>query len=70
MVHDTNVRLALAAGALVALLIGASPVAAAGTGADFGACVAHHAKVMGGFSGDHNPWMHRGFSGWPGCADA
>lgn len=50
-------RLALAAGALVTLLIGASPVAAAGTGADFGACVAHHAKVMGGFSG------------WPGCAD-
>ena len=65
-----TLRLALAAGALVALLIGASPVAAAGTGADFGACVAHHAKAMGGFSGDHNPGMHRGFSGWPGCADA
>lgn len=62
-------RLALAAGALVALLIGASPVAAAGAGADFGACVAHHA-TQGGFSGDHNPGMHRGFSGRDGCRHA
>ena len=65
-----KLRLALAAGALLALLVGASPVAAAGNGADFGACVAHHATTMGGFSKDHNPGMHRGFAGWPGCADA
>ena len=62
-----TLRLALAAGALLALLIGASPVAA-GDGAAYGACVAHHATMMGGFSGDHNPGMHRGFSGWtPDC---
>ena len=64
-----TLRLALAAGALLALLIGASPVAAAGDGAVFGAHVAHHATTMGGFSGDCNPGMHRGFSGWTGsCA--
>ena len=65
-----RLRLAFAAGALLALLVAASPVAAAGSGADFGACVAHHATTMGGFSGDHNPGMHRGFSGWPGCPAA
>jgi hypothetical protein len=63
-------RLALAAGALLALLVGATPVAAADAGADFGACVAHHATSEGGFSGDHNPGMHSGFAGWPGCRDA
>jgi hypothetical protein len=63
-------RFALAAGALLALLVGASPVAAAGTGADYGACVAHHATTEGGFSGDHNPGTHRGFAGWPGCQGA
>jgi hypothetical protein len=63
-------RLVLAAGALLALLVGASPVAAAGDGAAYGACVAHHATTEGGFSRDHNPGMHRGFAGWPGCPDA
>lgn len=62
-------RLALAVGALLALLVGASPVAAAGDGAVFGAHVAHHATTEGGFSRDHNPGMHRGFVGWPGCPD-
>ena len=65
-----KIRLALAAGALLALLVGASPVVAAGSGADFGACVAHHATTMGGFSGEHNPGMHRGYAGWPGCLPA
>ena len=60
-------RLALAAGALLVLLVGASPVAAAGSGADFGACVAHHATSHGGFTGDCNPGMHGGFSGWTVC---
>lgn len=59
-------RLAVATGALLVLLVGASPVAAAG-GAEFGACVAHHAKAERGFSADHNPGMHRGITGWPGC---
>ena len=60
-------RLALASVALLALLVGASPVAAAGDGVDFGACVAHHATSHGGFTGDCNPGMHRGFSGWTAC---
>lgn len=64
-----TLRLALAAGALLALLIGASPVAAAGDGAAYGRHVAQHARDMGGFNGDCNPGMHRGFSGWTGsCA--
>lgn len=61
-----TLRLAIAVGALLASLIGAAPVAA-NSGAAFGACVAHHATSEGGFTGDHNPGMHRGFSGWPGC---
>ena len=61
-----RIRLALAAGALLAMLVAASPVAAAGSGAAYGACVAHHARAEGGFSGEHNPGMHRGFAGWPG----
>ena len=60
------IRLAVAATALLALLIGATPVAA-GTGAQFGACVAHHATSEGGFTGDHNPGMHESVAGWPGC---
>lgn len=54
--------------ALVLTLVAATPVAAA-DGAAYGACVAHHATTAGGFSGDHNPGMHRGFAGWPGCPD-
>ena len=63
-------RMVLAAGALLALLIGANPVAAAGDGAAYGACVAQHATTEGGFSGDHNPGMHRGFAGMTDCAHA
>ena len=55
---------------LVALLVGANPVAAAGTGSAYGACVANHATTEGGFSSDHNPGMHRGFAGWTGCPAA
>ena len=65
-----KLRLALAAGALLALLVGASPVAAAGSGADFGACVADHATTMVGFSREHNPGMHRGFAGGHDCRHA
>ena len=61
---------ALAGGALPGLLVGANSVAAAASdGADYGACVAHHATTERGFSGDHNPGMHRGFADWPGCPD-
>lgn len=63
-------RRALAGAALLGLLVGAIPVAAAASeGADYGACVAHHASTEGGVSGDHNPGMHRGFAAWPGCLD-
>jgi hypothetical protein len=62
-------RSLIVAGALLAILIAASPVAA-GEGAEFGACVTHHATTEGGFSADHNPGMHRGFAGWSGCEDA
>ena len=61
-------RLGVAAGAPLAVLVGASPVAAAG-GVEFGACGAHHATTDGGFAADHNPGMHQGFAGWPGCPD-
>ena len=61
-----KLRLALVASALLALLVGASPVMA-GSGADFGVCVAHHATTEGGFGGGHHPGMHRGITGWPGC---
>ena len=64
-------RHALAGVALLALLVGASPVAAAPSdGASYGSCVAHHATTERGFSSDHNPGMHRGFVDWPGCPDA
>lgn len=64
-----RLRFALLLGGLLALLMGAGPVAAAGEGAAYGSCVAHHATVDGGFSKDHNPGMHRGFAGWTTCAD-
>lgn len=35
-----------------------------GAGREFGAHHAEHARTMGGFTGDENPGMHRGFAGW------
>lgn len=65
-----TLRLVAAAIALLAALVVASPVsAAAADGSTYGACVARHATIEGGFSGDHNPGMHRGFAGWAGCPD-
>ena len=60
------IRLAVVTAALLALLLGAGPAVAA-TGADYGACVAHHATTERGFTADHNPGMHQGYAGWPGC---
>lgn len=66
-----RIRLALVAGPLLAMFVAAGPVAAAGGGAAYGDCVAHHARAEGGFSGKHNPGMHRGFAGWTGsCVHA
>lgn len=56
-------RIIIAASALLASLLVASPVAAA-TGAEYGAHVSGCA-LAGMFSGSHNPGMHQGFSGWP-----
>lgn len=65
-----TLRLVAAAIALLAVLVAASPVAAATRdGSAYGACVAHHATTEGGFSRDHSPGMHQGFAGWPGCPD-
>ena len=60
-------RLIIAGSMLLAALLIASPVAATGTGAEYGAMVSEHARSHGGFTGDHNPGvMHQGFSGWSG----
>ena len=64
-----KLRLIITAGALLAMRAAASPVAAAGGRAEFGACAAHHATTEGGFSGPHNPGMHQGFAAWPGCPE-
>lgn len=61
-------KAAIAATALLTVLIGASPVAAS-DGRAFAHCVVHHATTQGGFSADHNPGMHRGLAGWPGCPE-
>jgi hypothetical protein len=59
-------RIIIVASAVLASLLVASPVAAAGTGAEYGDHVSDCARA-GHFSGSHNPGvMHQGFSGWPG----
>jgi len=55
--------------ALLTLPVASPPIAGASSGASYGACVAHHATTERGFTGDHNPGMHRGFADWPGCPD-
>ena len=61
-------KVAMAATALLVLLAGAAPGAASGRPA-FAECVVHHATAEGGFTGDHNPGMHQGLAGWPGCPE-
>ncbi len=41
-------------------------VGALATGNTFGDHVSHHAQQHG-FSGDHNPGIHQGASGWDQC---
>ncbi len=57
-------RIIIAASAVLASLLIASPVAA-GTGAEYAAHVSECAQLRM-FSGIHNPGLHQGFSGWPG----
>jgi hypothetical protein len=64
-----TLKLMAAAVVLLALLSGATPVAAASDGAAYAACVARHATTEGGFTAQHNPGMHLGYAGWPGCPD-
>ena len=55
-----------------ALLVVATPAHAANANADYGQHVRHCTQHMG-FSGDHNPGMHQGKSGWDPmhmCPDA
>ena len=56
-----------------ALLVVATPAHAANANADYGQHVRHCTQHMG-FSGDHNPGMHQGKSGWDDpmhmCPDA
>ena len=62
-------RLLVAVVVTIGIVAGPATVAGAATGRDFGAHVAECAQTMG-FSGDHNPGMHHGFTGWAGepCA--
>lgn len=63
-------RLAIAAavaGAIAILAIAAPASAAEANGRDFGQHVRTCAQTMG-FTGDHNPGMHQGYSGWDGMA--
>ncbi len=64
------IRLVAVAVALAASLAAPTAASASGSGAEYGACISMHATTMGGFSGDHNPGMHQGFSSWPGCPGA
>lgn len=60
--------LMIAAGATVGLLLATPVVASAqtvSTGSVFGRHVSECAQTMG-FSGDHNPGVHRGAAGWDG----
>ena len=57
-----------AAVAIAAALVIAAPTAALAnepSGAEYGQHVRHCAQTMG-FTGEHNPGMHRGFAGWDG----
>jgi hypothetical protein len=62
---------ALLAVTLVLVLALAAPAfavsGAGGAGRDYGLDhVSHHAREMGGFTGEMNPGVHhQGFSGWP-----
>jgi hypothetical protein len=61
-------RIAVAATLASAALAAATPAAAhadTATGADFGRHVRACAQTMG-FTGGHNPGMHRGYADWAG----
>ena len=62
-IRRTAVTAALASAALV--LVTPAAQADTATGADFGQHVRTCAQVMG-FTGSHNPGMHRGYAGWNG----
>lgn len=61
-------RAAVVTATVALVMLMASPALALpgsdGAGRAFGMHHAEHAQEMGGFSGEMNPGMHRGFSGW------
>jgi Spy/CpxP family protein refolding chaperone len=64
----TLIRTIVTTAALAAALVITVPTAAfasTATGADYGQHVRGCAQTMG-ISGQHNPGMHHGFSGWDG----
>lgn len=63
-IHKLWTPVLVAATAMALVPVTAS--AQTGTGRDFGQHVAQCAQLMGGFSGSHNPGIHRGFAGWDG----
>jgi hypothetical protein len=69
----TVIRTIATTAALAAALVITLPTAAfasTATGAEYGQHVRSCAQTMG-FTGEHNPGMHDGFSGWDGmsCQD-
>jgi hypothetical protein len=65
----TTRRLIIVAATVTVLSIPAAAALAdppAGAGGTFGQHVAACAHTMNGFTGDHNPGMHHGASGWDG----
>jgi hypothetical protein len=65
-----TIQIAIAVMALATPMIGNPAWADAPSAEGFGQHVSECAQQMG-FSGDHNPGMHRGAAGWNGmsCAD-
>lgn len=62
-----SISMAAVAATGAALSLTALPAAAdPAAGRAYGQHVATCAHEMGGFSGDHNPGVHRGITGWDG----
>lgn len=62
--HHRLLTITLIAGALALAAPAASALADTPS---FGQHVRDCEQTMGGFTGDHNPGMHRGASGWDGA---
>ena len=63
VIHAITTTAAVAATLVIA--VPTTALASTPTGADYGQHVRVCAQTMG-FTGEHNPGMHQGFSGWDG----